>query len=329
MEKNTFGQLKNAIVSLYNGKTETLLKLSGGFQNDVFEFHDGQVTQILRVTLSTNRSKEMIQSELDFIEILSSNGIGVSTPIKSIQGNYIEEISIQGVTFYLTSFSKAVGHFVNVSNPREWNREIFQYWGKTIGKMHFLTKKGNERFQTYNRPSWSGQDNETSLFLPTISEQASRAYEKILKSIDALPRSQHSYGLIHNDFHQGNFFVHEGDMTIFDFDDCSFSWFAQDIAASFYHAVWQNSSFNPDIKNFPMEFIQCFLKGYSQENELKKETLEQIPLFLKLREFFLLNLFYKKWDTQNLLEWQSYTLKDLQFRIENEIPYTDVPFKSL
>jgi Ser/Thr protein kinase RdoA (MazF antagonist) len=329
MYKNTCGQLINAVTLLYNGKAGTIQKLTGGFQNDVFEYHDGQDAQILRVTLCTKRSKEKIQSELDFIETLSSNGIGVSIPIKSIHGNYIEEISLQGVTIYLTSFTKAAGHLVNVSNPREWNQEFFQYWGRTMGKMHSLTKMGNEGFKTYNRPSWSGQDNETSLFLSTISEQASWAYEKIIKRIDAQSRNQYSYGLIHNDFYQGNFFVHEGEMTIFDFDDCSISWFAQDIAVSFYHAVWQSSSFNPDFKNFPNEFIQCFFEGYSQENELNKEILEQIPLFLKLREIFLLNLFCKKWDIQNLLEWQTYTLKDLKHRIENEIPYTDVPFNSL
>jgi amicoumacin kinase len=329
MDKNTYGQLLNAVESLYNGKTKSVVKLTGGFQNDVFEYHDGHDARILRVTLSSNRSKETIQSELDFIENLSLNGIGVSSPIKSAQGNYIEEITLQGVIFYLTSFSKAAGHLVNVSNPREWNREFFQYWGRTMGKMHSLTKVENEKFQTYNRPSWRGRDNDILLFLSTISEQASRAYEKIINSIDSLPRSQDSYGLIHNDFHQGNFFVHEGDLTIFDFDDCSFSWFSQDIAASYYHAVWQNRSFNPDYKTFPIEFIQCFLEGYSQENELNKEIVEQIPLFLKLREFFLLNLFNRKWNTQNLLEWQSYTLKDLQLRIENEIPYTDVPFNRL
>jgi Ser/Thr protein kinase RdoA (MazF antagonist) len=329
MFQNTFDQLINAVTELYNGNTESLLKLTGGFQNDVFEYHDGQDSRILRVTLSTNRSKEMIQSELDFIGILSSNGVGVSIPIQSIQGNYIEEISLQGVTYYLTSFSKATGHIVNVSNPREWNREFFEYWGKTMGRMHSLTKWGNERLKSYNRPSWSGQKNETSQFLSTISVQASRAYETIIKKIGALPRNQHSYGLIHNDFHQGNFFVHDGEMAIFDFDDCSFSWFAQDIAVSFYHAAWQSSSFNPEYKNFPSEFIKCFFEGYSKENELKKETLEQIPLFLKLREIFLLHLFYKKWDIQNLQDWQSYTLKDLKYRIENEIPYTDVFFKAI
>jgi amicoumacin kinase len=329
MDNNTFGQLINAVTERYNGKTESLLKLTGGFQNDVFEFHDGQYARILRIALSTNRSKEMIQSELDFIEILSSNGVGVSIPIKSTQGNYIEEISLQGVTYYLTSFSKAAGHFVNVSNPREWKREFFQYWGKTMGKMHSLTKMGNERYKSFNRPSWNGIDNEASLFLSTINEQASRAYEKIVKKIDAQPRNKHSYGLIHNDFHQGNFFVHEGKMTIFDFDDCSFSWFAQDIAASFYHAFWQSSSFNPEYKNFPSEFTKYFFEGYSQENEMNKEIVEQIPLFLKLREIFLLHLFYKKWDIQNLQDWQSYTLKDLLHRIEHEIPYTDVLFKVL
>jgi amicoumacin kinase len=329
MHKKTFGQIKKAVASLYNSKPETLLILCGGFQNDVFEYDDGQESRILRVSLSTTRSKKMIQSELDFIENLSSNGIGVSIPIKSIQGSYIEEITLQGVPFYLTSFSKAPGHLVNVSNPREWNREFFKDWGKTMGKMHFLSEKGNERFKSYNRPTWRGCDNETSLFLSTISEQASRAYEKIIRRIDVQPRNQCSYGLIHNDLHQGNFFVHEGEMTIFDFDDCSFSWFAQDIAVSFYHAVWQSSSFNPDYKNFPNEFIQYFFEGYSQEKELNKEILEQIPLFLKIREIFLLNLFHKKWDIQNLLDWQSYTLKDLQFRIENEVPYTDVLFNTI
>jgi amicoumacin kinase len=329
MQKDFYYQLLNIVETLYDANSGRLESLSGGFQNIVFKYHADSSEQILRVTSRSKRTIESIQSELDFIGCLAKAGVAVSKPIPSKNGCYIEEFYYQGDSYYLTSFEQAIGKPIDVSNPDEWNREFFKNWGRTLGQMHNVAQKHNHQFEFYKRPSWSGLNGDISTFLATNSKKALITYEKLMKTINSLPREKDTYGLIHNDFHQGNFFVLEGQLTIFDFDDTSFCWFAQDIAASFYHAVWQGLAFNPEYKNFPLEFIYSFLEGYRLEINLSKEILKQIPLFLKLREFFLYTLFHQKWDLQNLLDWQAYTLEDLTYRIENEIPYTDIDFEML
>jgi Ser/Thr protein kinase RdoA (MazF antagonist) len=43
--------------------------------------------------------------------------------------------------------------------------------------------------------------------------------EEIIAEIKNLSRSEDSFGLIHNDFHQGNVLVHKNSIGIIDFDD--------------------------------------------------------------------------------------------------------------
>jgi Ser/Thr protein kinase RdoA (MazF antagonist) len=327
--ENSMVKLLEIAAMLYKTNQEEITKLSGGYQNEVYEYKVGGDSRILRITRSTHRKIDALKSELDLIESFHQVGISVSTPILSINEKRIEGVIIEDEKFYLTSFTKAEGHLINVSDPNEWNNKFFQKWGQTMGKMHALVKKYND--QIYKRNHFGtdiSQINETTIFLSSISDRMEKGYENLITKFSLLKKDHDTYGLIHNDFHQGNFFVKEGDITIFDFDDCSFNWFAQDIAVSFYHAVWQGMSFNQDNKSFPHQFLESFFKGYREECELKKETLEQIPLFLKLREVFLFTLFNEKWDLEQLEEWQIYTLNDLKFRIENEIPCTDIDFLS-
>ena len=42
--------------------------------------------------------------------------------------------------------------------------------------------------------------------------------EELIGHLEMLPMDRESYGLIHQDAHGGNFFVHEGRMTLFDFE---------------------------------------------------------------------------------------------------------------
>lgn len=55
-----------------------------------------------------------------------------------------------------------------------------------------------------------------------------------LDGLHALPKDADSYGLIHNDFNDGNFTVdYDNDnITAFDFDDCCYFWFMYDIACA-------------------------------------------------------------------------------------------------
>ncbi|WP_020061419.1 phosphotransferase enzyme family protein [Bacillus sp. 123MFChir2] len=309
----------------FRGKEESCVKLSSGFQNEVYEYTYEGERRILRITPSSRRSLKQIQSELDFIYSLQAGGVNVSLPVASCFGNGVEQIDIEEEAFFITSFIKAPGQFVNVTNDEEWNERLFQNWGQTIGKMHAIAKKNAHDYETYERPIWK-YDIKSMNFLKSISTTLAANYEKMISEVQELPKEQDTYGLIHNDLHQGNLFVKDNTITIFDFDDCSFNWFAQDIAATFYHAVWQGLSVRPEHVSFPQEFMKHFIEGYNKEHTMSKEILRQIPLFLKLREVFLFMLFHNVWDAKNLEDWQAHTLQDLQQRIEHEIPYTNVDF---
>lgn len=309
------------------GKEESCVKLSSGFQNEVYEYTYEGEQRILRVTPSSRRNLKQIQSEIDFIRSLQEGGVNVSLPGASCFGNDIERIVMDEEAFFITSFVKVPGQFVNVANEQEWNEKLFQNWGQTIGKMHAIAKKNDSDYKKYERPIWK-PDVKAMNFLLSISKSLAISYEKIITEVQMLSKERDTYGLIHNDLHQGNFFVQDTTLTIFDFDDCSFCWFAQDIAATFYHAMWQGLSVRPEHVSFPQEFMKHFIEGYNKEHTMNKEILRQIPLFLKLREVFLFTLFYEVWDFDKLEEWQAYTLKDLRYRIEQGVPYTDVDFLS-
>ena len=309
----------------FRGKEESCKKLSSGFQNEVYEYTYEGESRILRITSNSRRSVKQIQSELDFIRSLQAGGVNVSLPVASYFGNEVEQIDREEESFFLTSFIKVPGQFVNVADEREWNRKLFQNWGQIIGKMHAIAKQNASNYESYERPVWKC-DIKSMNFLKSISTTLAASYENMISEVQELSKEQDTYGLVHNDLHQGNFFVQDNTLTIFDFDDCSFNWFAQDIAASFYHAVWQGLSVRPEHVSFPQEFMKYFTEGYNKEHLMNKEILRQVPLFLKLREVFLFTLFHNVWDAKKLEDWQAYTLQDLQHRIEHEIPYTNVDF---
>lgn len=297
-----------------------LNRINDGFQNSIYEYKD----TIIRISAANRRSMNELESELVYIKGLADAGLPVSVPVASNSGHLIEVIHEQTQTFFVTAFEKAKGIPVKVTDPEVWNNDLFFKWGKLIGKIHHLSNQ----FQGLKRPSWSKENADLFNLLPRIdSELIKERYIEILEKLKGYRKESAIFGLIHNDFHQGNFFVHNGMITVFDFDDCAYNWFAYDLAVSYYHAYWQASSFTPENKEFSKQFWTHFLHGYRMEHSIQKEMLEQIPLFLKLREIFLYILFLEKWDIKE--DWQVYTINDLKHKIENRIPFSDFNFQEI
>jgi Ser/Thr protein kinase RdoA (MazF antagonist) len=222
----------------------------------------------------------------------------------------------------ITYFEYINGKQIDVTNPNHWNIQLFEKWGKELGKMHSLVKK--YKLSEVHRPVWS--PNRVDVFgirdqlVPTMKEIYDKHMEKLLQ----FQVKSDTFGLIHNDFHQGNIILVGNTPFIVDFDDCAFNWFAQDIATAFYHAYWQQNSFNQMNEQFIKPFLTSFFKGYKLENLLHNDIVKQIPVFLKLREIFLYHLFVQKWDLNRLEEWQKYTLIDLENKINNDLPYANI-----
>ncbi|WP_433747113.1 phosphotransferase enzyme family protein [Falsibacillus pallidus] len=309
------------VCGMFHASFSFVKELKNGFQNKIYEYESDGKPFILRLIAADRKTKEQIESELRWVRFLKENGVKASPPIPSINQEWVEKVGVEGTEYFACAFHKAEGAFINVSEPSQWNQAFFFDWGKTIGKMHKLSN-------TYNieetRPTWAEKSFDPYGIMDSLPTDMQAKYTKHLTSLHTFSRGNEVFGLMHNDFHQGNFHVKNGEMILFDFDDCAYNWFANDLAVSFYHAYWQGTSFNPGDRNFAEIFLRPFFEGYRKEFELSDEILKQIPIFLKIRELYLYSLFSSRWNPVHMEEWQKAALINLRESILKEVPYAGI-----
>lgn len=296
-------------------------RLSGGFQNDVFRFQMDRRQYVARLSSVKKRSKAIIEAELAFIDLLKRNEI--NTPnVVFINEERISELILDNEFYWLTVFQYVEDKDMNVSDFSEWNVTFFYEWGKTIARLHTISETSLEKI---NRPIWMKDDGEVNpipLLLTDKEQWVKEIYINILNEMASFPKTKQNFGLIHNDLHQGNFFVNSNQLILFDFDDCAYNWFVQDLSTSIYHALWTGTSYHPEWLDFPKEFLEHFLKGYMSVRALTEVDFVQMKIFMQIREIFLYLVFNKKWDIHNLEKWQSDKMLELEGNLRhNRIPY--------
>jgi len=302
------------------------IKLLDGFESFMYEFYrpqDGEF--ILRIGHSGRRSPEMIAGEVDWINYLARGGANVSRAILSNQGKLVEAVDDgHGEQFLATAFIKARG---GPSWKTEWTPEFFEHYGQVIGRIHRLTKDYEPSNPGWRREEWDSPGNlAIAEWLPASDTKILEKFQALMCHFETLPKDRNSYGLIHQDAHGGNFFVHEGEITLFDFDDCVYSWFIYDIAMVLFYAAM----FKDDKGAFTASFMHNFLCGYTRENKLDPQWLTELPYFLKLREIDLYAQIHFSFDVENLTdEWNIRYMQGRKEHIEAGLPYIDFDWESL
>ena len=307
------------------GMSSESLKLLGDFENYVYEGKIDNVDYILRLTHSSHRSTNMVLGELEWISYLAENGVRVSKPLHSAFGRLAEEIPVGTDYFVASLFEKAKGRLLR-NNSLEPTREVITEWGRAIGKMHRVTKHFEPSDEKFKRPQWFEDDLMCfEKHLPKKDEHIVTIGYSLLEYTKNLPQSKDNYGLIHTDVHSGNFFIDEGKITVFDFDDSSYQWFASDIAIALYYTVWWKcADYQQEDKDiYAKQFLKDFLNGYNEENSLEKWWLNEIPFFLKLRDITLYTVFHKKFGP-NTPERYERLLAGIRARIEQEVPIVNL-----
>jgi Ser/Thr protein kinase RdoA (MazF antagonist) len=163
--------------------------------------------------------------------------------------------------------------------------------------------------------------------LPLSEHLVMDRFKALKARLEALPRDAESYGMIHFDAHRGNLFVDEvGQITLFDFDDCHYNWYANDVAIVLFYMVVNAE----DAAAVAKQFMPLFLRGYRQENRMDAQWLQEIPLFLKLREIDLYAVIHRSFDVDNLDDpWCAAFMQGRKERIEGDVPFLDYAFGSL
>lgn len=312
----------------FNVEKLTMNKL-GNSSNLIYEFKDGNKEYILRISKNKLEKLSYYEGEMNFINYLFLGKGNVSRVIPSKSNNLVEYVKYDGEYYFISIFEKAKGHSPDINDEKEWNNELFYKWGEAMGKFHALSKCYSQNDIKILRNQW----NEDIYFNEEFSmkDKDNSIYEiwnKILVEIKSLPKDKNSYGLIHYDFHHYNFFIDNGKIVIFDFDDCLYHWFVCDIAIAIYHAIEVMGFTNHKEKNlFAYNFIKNFMEGYLSQTYIHEYWIEKIPIFLEYRRICSYSFMYKLLEGKNLDERKKYYMEKRREEIKNRVQYVDFNFK--
>ncbi|WP_409301121.1 phosphotransferase enzyme family protein [Peribacillus sp. SCS-155] len=323
MEKAVEQVFTNEILAkgatLFGVAPEALEKI-GDFESYLYSgLKDGEQI-ILRFTHSSHRSYEQMFAEVSWVKFLKEEGVNVYRHFSSSNNSYIESLRASDRTeFYAVCIEKLPGKQISwrdIENDPHYAYE----WGAVIGKLHKITRNYSIPDHSVPRPEWDEEELfHIENYKHDIGNEVLEYRNKVLKDISNLPRNEHTYGLIHSDLHSGNFHVHEGEIYLFDFDDCSYHFFASDIAIPLYYILFSRDFHTQQGRQeFAESFFNQFVSGYRSQNELPEQTLDSIPLFLRLRDIVLLSVLYKKFDFENLSQHEQAFFEAVKKRVENQ-----------
>lgn len=300
-----------------------------GAANLVYDYQLDGVPMILRISFRTDRSRNQIESELDFIEYLSRGGLRVSKPVTSRNGNLIETLETNGHLFHISSFIKGKGLRVP-DNDYKYREdapieEYFHNWGATLGRMHALSKDYHPSNEIERRPDWFELHKNRLVILEQMLPELGKVHQRILSlllEIKEIPVNQETYGLIHGDFNDGNFTVNydNGEITVFDFDDCCYFYYLYELATAWEGGIGRVMFRGLEERvAFMDHYMATVIKGYKEENELPKGALEHLPTFILLVqvEELLHYLRYLEVADQEIQSGLRYKIKC----IEDKIPF--------
>ena len=295
----------------YGFDQETLRFISDS-TNQIYGFHKDGRHYILRFSNRSAKKFNEAKAEMEWLYYLAKNNIGVGLPLKLENGELVISTQENGENYIVTSFETVAGAFWDKNNPTKWNNAVFYNWGKAMGDIHRLTKDFSFTSDPVTRSSFDGRFalDDSIKDCPSVNA----IVENLIKDMMALPKDKDSYGLIHNDMHQWNFYVDGGKVNIFDFDDSLYGWFALDIGIALYHGLWWGRHDDAG-HDFADSIIENFLKGYLSANCLSDFWLAKIPIFMKYRQICKFSWFF---DPENVDSHQ----KERIYNIENDIFFT-------
>ena len=299
------------------------IRLLDGFESFIYEYKKGNKEYILRISHSSRRTSSMIAGEIDWLNYLADHGVCAARAVPSEHDNLVEVLGEDHEYFSVVSFEKAVG---NPPQEHDWDEALSLKIGRLLGKMHALTKHYTPGHSSYKRPEWYEETEDwAERFLPPSETTVIRKFQELHDYLHTLPQEKESYGLIHTDVHRGNFFVEDGNITLFDFDDCQYSWFVYDIAIALFYIIPHHCSGKKNL-DFAKNVFKRLMEGYSQENTLDGFWLQQIPYFLKLREMDLYVVIHRSCDLNDLDPWCQSFMTNRKYNIEHNVPYLDINF---
>jgi Ser/Thr protein kinase RdoA (MazF antagonist) len=119
----------------------------------------------------------------------------------------------------------------------------------------------------------------TEICSPEDGARVTTLVRKIRAVQQSVGQTLETFGLIHGDLHQDNYFFHQGHVRAIDFDDCGYDYYLYDIAVTLSEVNWREST--PALR-------KSFLAGYRSVRFLSPEHEGYLDTFIALRDLQLI-----------------------------------------
>jgi amicoumacin kinase len=298
-ENRIWDSVARQAVRLWRGE-ENSLQWVGLSESAVYTFALGGSALYLRLTAPEHRSRQQIEAELAFVCYLHEGGARVCRPLASHGGLRVEPIQVEAEQetsslYHACVFEEAMGsefRYDTADSPEAHFRTL----GRTLGRIHALSKLYSPE-GCLHRFSWQEEATFTQIerYLPRSETVIWEEFQALSEWLHHEPLTPETFGLIHGDAGATNYRWHDGQITVFDFDDCCSHWFAYDLAIVLYPHGWRPEA---------AQLYEALVGGYSQETAWDGRSLSEMTLWCRLRMLYMFLHHVRKWGEENLSDRQ-------------------------
>jgi amicoumacin kinase len=313
--------------ALFGAAPQDLRHLSGGTYTAVYGCRiDGQEC-VLRILPAEQESG--LAATLDWIAFLAQHGAPVARPVRSLSGKFIEPLGAEKSETIAHVVEKAQGTLAEDLAADTWTDELFAAIGQATGQFHNLSAQYQPGPGAPRRPDWLAE-NEAYIsgeYHQTLPPDLQTLNTHLVAEMLALPRGPLEFGLVHGDLHFANFFIADKHITIFDFDDSCYGWFALDVAMILFDVLVLYPG--EDKAVFAQRFLRAFLKGYRCQRRFDSFWVERLPLLLKIQELWIYALLLpddRDWEPDS---WPAKFMPGRKERLQTDLPYVELDFAAL
>lgn len=304
------------LAECFNIIAEEIVENKIGWQNIVYYINGSTGSFVLRMTPESNRSDQELTGELQWLTLLKGH-LKVPQAILTKDNQLFAKVMVYGRSYFSSVFERLPGKHIDYPGYIQ-QQTLFFAIGKELGKLHNRSQDLNVS-SLYRRHFFENQYlREFDEYVPTVMNDIRQAKDQLVSGLQEFGKEKSNYGLIHGDVHLNNLLINNNTVCLIDFDECQYSFFIEDIAISLYYSIYQlTNSQACQRKKLADVYLNYFLRGYRQEVSLHNRELAKLEFFLKLREIIAFVGAYKKWDFQDLSQWQQLYLKESYRRISN------------
>lgn len=247
----------------------------------------GDDQTILRVYRTGWRTEADLRWELDFITHLKARGVPVAAPVAQVaemgQRNYGDLQAPEGQRFY-AMFEFLPGRALH-NTPEE-----AALYGTLAAQLHGAADDflGAERFSLDLKHLIAEPMDHLRPLLAEFPAQAealeNTAHRTLTRLSELAPRL--SWGPCHGDLHEGNARLHEGQVSVFDFDCGGPGYRAYDLAVYWWSQVTHSGKTEEESK----AVWHAFLSAYQALRPLSEADLLALPHFVTARSLWFMGL---------------------------------------